>query len=935
MIATAAFRAFFEAAHGYPPFRWQARLANLVFARGWGEARTVAAPTGTGKTAVLDIALFHLAIELARGGPRTAPIRIVYAVDRRVIVDQAFERAMRLRDMLTKATAGILAEVSAALGAAGGESPLHVEQLRGGLPREDDWTRSPVQPTILCTTIDQLGSRLLFRGYGVSRGMAPVHAGLLGEDALLILDEAHLSQAFEDTLGGVARLRRSRELGRPWAVTSLTATPRGTGAVFALDEEDKGEAVISTRLRAAKPAALVAYKGKSGEPGHVAEFVRLARAAAGPGRTVAVVVNRVALARAVRDELDGAESGAAILLTGRSRPAERDRLVEDHRHRVLAGRTAVPDAPPLFVVATQCVEAGADFDFDALITQLAPLDALRQRFGRLARRGGTAPGWIVAAGDETSNKADDPIYGDRAKATWDWLRKQGNGGPIDFGPAALDARAPPSDLGSPGIPAPLLREADIDFFAMTSPVPHPDPHLPLFLRGAVEIETDVQLVWRADLGEAVDRWAAIVAAMPPRPGEALAVPAWAARSWLRQKGAAAEFGDVTARGKDDDVAGNGRAALRWRGREQSATGIVYAGDVCPGDTLVVPSSYGGCDRFGWAPDSAAPVAYIADLALAPYAKRAAALRIHAAHWTSESGIPTWTNGSGSSLLADDDRSAPSLLARLQDSLAQGEALPAAWREAIARLASLQGAGARLELLAPYDDAEAAGPTTGLVLTARLAQGRSITDGDDAGSFLARAVTLADHRRDVEAKARLFAERAGLPARLADTLALAGRLHDDGKADPRFQAFLGAAPDDTPLAKSAGRIAQVARDGSDKPHGWRHEALSVRLAAATLDQNRTDIDADLVLWLVGTHHGLGRPFFGAHTDPWDRYSREVGGVVLPPSPGPERLDFDWNGMDWAGLFAELRGRYGTWGLAWLEATLRLADHRASEDAEAGR
>ncbi len=103
---------------------------------------------------------------------------------------------------------------------------------------------------------------------------------------------------------------------------------------------------------------------------------------------------------------------------------------------------------------------------------------------------------------------------------------------------------------------------------------------------------------------------------------------------------------------------------------------------------------------------------------------------------------------------------------------------------------------------------------------------------------------------------------------------------------------------------------------------------MRLAAEAIAAMGADVDPELAAFLIGTHHGHGRPFF-PHQDPWDAHARTVDGRVIEPGPGPEALDWEWRGLDWPGLFARLRTRYGDWRLAWFEAVLRLADHRASE------
>lgn len=954
--STKDFPAFFEAIHGHPPFLWQRRLLKEVADVGkW--PRVIAAPTGAGKTAVLDVALFHLAMEAHRGGERAAPVRICFAVDRRIIVDQAFERAEKIRASLAASSNPIVARAAEAL-ASFGDRPLHVEQLRGGMPREDDWTRTPAQPTVLCTTIDQLGSRLLFRGYGVSERMAPVHAGLLGEDCLILLDEAHLSAAFAETLENVRRWRGEREgaeTARPWGFAMLTATPSADdGKIFALTDAEKEESTIRARLEAAKRCAIpdaVAPSAYSSE--HVRAFASaasdMAEALGKTGvasPTIAVVVNRVPFARRIFEALKAEND--AILLTGRVRPVERDGLIEDYGARLFAGRAPVDGAGPLFVVATQCIEAGADFDFDALVTQIAPLDALRQRFGRLDRLGAKSPSRavLIAAKDEVAKSAkEDPIYADRAKATWNWLNeraapaaKKGEHPNIDFGPNAMQELIKADPIGARDCvaeakSAPILRSADLMFLSMTHPRPHPDPEISLFLHGELGRDTDVSIVWRADIEDSFDesegaaeRLGDILDLVPPRPGEALRIPVWEAQRWLRgEPGGKAPLADVDAKGEEDARASEKRVARRKRGDERGWV-FIDASAIEAGDTLIAPSSHGGCDRFGWAPERDADVADIADRAAAPYEHRRAVVRLHKAVWN------------------DNAVSWDEIEARIKN----GDTSPRALLDgAFGRAAQFLAGGARPNVEWPYGDVE--GVARGAIVVAKGGlrgaaasddAGAAVTDEGDAGSFMTKRVLLSEHRVDVEGMARDFARSAGLSPRLAQSVALAALLHDDGKADPRFQTYLagGVAPEQL-LAKSARRPRgedNVARRAADLPEAWRHEALSVRLAIDALSRDpRDDVDAELVVWLVGTHHGYGRPFF-PHDDAWDDHARSVGGVALAAAPGPQRLDFEWNGpnggTDWVQLFEALKQRYGVWGLAYLEAIVRLADHRASEAAE---
>jgi CRISPR-associated endonuclease/helicase Cas3 len=960
-LTPADFPAFFEAVHGHPPFPWQARLLHEIADRErWPDLLDL--PTGSGKTAAIDVAVFHLALTAEPGQDRTAAMRIAIVVDRRLVVDDAFGRAKKLAAALAEpGSAPVVRAVAARLGhlAGPGRPPLAVARLRGGTPREDDWAKTPCQPTVLCSTVDQVGSRLLFRGYGVSDRMLPVHAGLLGSDALILLDEAHLAEPFRQTLQAIARVEAIHGADRrPVRSALLTATP-GSAADgewrFGLNDDDRANERLAERLTAAKPATLVEVAEKDREATLAArarEMVGGLTADGVAGPAVAVVVNRVARARGVFEALrDGlGETAEVLLLIGRSRPVDRDGIAEQ-LGPIRTGEGARP-LRPLVVVATQTIEAGVDIDLDGLVTDAASLDALRQRFGRLNRAGRpiAAKGVIVAdRADRKPKKAGDPIYGEAIARTLAALFPTG-GETVDFGSAALDRRLADAGLvGAAVLPllvekpdAPVLMPAHVDLWTRTAPVPATNPEPALFLHGPRTGPAGVQIVWRADVEALIEardteRLRNLLGLMPPRVGEALELPVWVAQAWLRGGGTDPALGDVAGSPGETNGGTVERRAFRWRGADDPRSAIVDAGGVKPGDLIVVPSAYGGCDRFGWAPSWTGWTTDVADRAASP--DRPRVVRI--------------APGLILQCLLDADPSA-----ELEEVEAAAERIAARVAAALEGLGgnpghgdvrdALEETGLPALLVQALDDVGfPSGPRPafaygergdGVVLTgyAPLSPhplGTGSSEDDEAGSFVGRPMTLGDHAGAVRATAERFARLAGLPQTVLTDIALAATLHDEGKRDPRFQRLLsGGDPfvDETDvLAKSAeGRSSRGAWARAGLPDGWRHEAASVERAIVDTRLQEAQ-DRALVLWLVGTHHGWGRPFF-------DLRNGEDGahrlGFALPEEAAfaPRTAgDDDLRGLDWPGLFALLKDRHGPWGLARLEAVLRLADHRASE------
>ena len=370
--------------------------------------------TGSGKTE----AAFHL---IARS-LRTGSCRGAYvALPTRATSDQAFRRLRGFLDRAVKTVETDLQLVhgSAALsvdheeleGATGAPNPEAVYDDEDGREptgvRAASWFRQRKRGLLgpfAVGTVDQallsvLQARHHFvRTWGLS-------------DKIVVLDEVHaydtyMSQLIERLLEwlaatGATVILLSATLPAERRRRLIDAFRRGRGVPDALAEI---EAVPYPRITVADHAHLNVHTSEPVRRRTVSiEHVRVPaqdqeRAIAayvadqldGAEGCLAVICNTVASAQrafaSIRKALD--ETTRVVLLTSRMRFQERSQLEQQLNDQFGPPDRAVERPERAVVVATQVIEQSLDLDFDLVISELAPIDLLIQRAGRLHRHHG-------------------------------------------------------------------------------------------------------------------------------------------------------------------------------------------------------------------------------------------------------------------------------------------------------------------------------------------------------------------------------------------------------------------------------------------------------------------------------------------------------------------------------------------------------------------
>ncbi|MGP0067681.1 MAG: type I-U CRISPR-associated helicase/endonuclease Cas3 [Isosphaeraceae bacterium] len=776
------FQRNFRELTGNNPFPWQQAMYRRMVNGDPPESCQI--PTGLGKTSVIAVWLIALA-----NNPALVPRRLVYVVNRRTVVDQSTEEARKLRDNLKN-----MEELKAKLG--GGE--LAISTLRGQFADNREWSADPSRPAVIVGTVDMIGSRLLFRGYGIGFKSKPLHAGFLGQDALLVHDEAHLEPAFQELLISIKKEQvRSKDF-RSFHVMELSATSRGDGA-FGLGAEDRARSDVRQRIEAKKNIILHAIDDEKKLPDRLAE---LALQHQDSNCTVLVFARGVEAVEKVAEALRKGKQKHVETLTGTMRGKERDALVEtDVFKRFLTGAGSGDET--VYLVCTSAGEVGVNISADQLICDLSTFESMAQRFGRV-NRFGTRDDTQIDIVHPTSFKDDDDYENARAK-TLELLRDL-NG---DGSPAALGALDMQERLEAFSPRPKILCTSDIlyDAWALTTvrdELPGRPPVEP-YLHGEPEKEMpETYVAWREEVGVIDDLLAKrhdpedLLADYPLKPHELLRDRS--DRVFNRLSSLAKRHPTAPAWLVDQDGTVHVRSLEYLADKEQK--------DRINNRTVLLPPAVGGLSGgmlTGNPNDAADDVADTLPVVEGQPGRRPARMRL-------------W------------DREAPS---------------------GMRIICSID--------TRPDDEEEAESESA--IPAKRFWSWYVLSDAaDDDGSKTSQwAVAWSVHTDDVTERARDILDRLLLPEAEKKAVILAARFHDLGKKRIVWQRSIGNPSPTNWLAKSGrhpkGRMKPV------ELTDYRHEFGSLLDVLDQPDfKELSDDQKDLVLHLIAVHHGYGRPHF---------------------------------------------------------------------------
>ena len=901
------------------PFSWQEEVLDHICEHGvWPER--INAPTGSGKSSVVDIHLFANALAAVGAAPRV-PRRLCVTVGRRALVDSQADRAREILRRMNEVLADesgepdILRRVAEALQSFQTRNddqriaPFEVGHIRGELSNRDLPVTDISACAIIAATPDMYGSRALFRGYGSTKAARPRETALLTMDTVMVLDEAHMNRQLLHTTQRIAELqKREVNLGVPTLqVVETTATPStedSGSTTLGVDFEaldSPNDEKLRDRVYSHKELMLHPIDKWDGKPGNsptvnaavdaIKKFLahREAGESSEKAHTIGCIVNHVRTAIAIKEALVKnkviEKEEEVQLLVGRMRPYDLQKLQKKHRKLF----TTEGDKSVKVVVATQTLEVGIDVDFADLVTELAPASSLAQRFGRVNRLGHRTDSKVVVIEPASSDlvKKDAPPYKavDLSNA-YGWLEALNGAENPSVNPAAM-VKNPPVQSSPERLLYQRPEWPDLLEFSRTDENPYDEPDLDLWLHDSLDAETAMGgVIVRDNLPSNTSAAMEILKTSYFAPSDRETFPAN-----LKIIQEILDYQDEHGVKPRKFLYRQGEISL-WQDADH---GDENNQSLAPGDVLILDTGSIPFTNQGIAVTQRELPSKKEELKAVPFLN--GTLYVYEKCADREEDFREYLGLS------------PGEVAELLDTQsAKGEK----------RIAS--------ELTTEAEDGQEV-----IAWYAKVTDDKESVEGSDIAQelVLAGPVLLDDHQNDVAERTRQLAENLGLAPEFSEALELAAKYHDEGKRDLRFQQMLGADPEAEVLAKSGRRsVAEAyrARSRSALPRGWRHEQLSALMVAASPE--KVGEHRDLVLRIIGCSHGHGR-FSFAHD----------AGFLLKESYLPEGTDYEvlkeqatrlFNVGYWDNLMEQTSRTYGPYATAYLEAVERAADAQISRE-----
>ena len=453
------------------PFPYQERLATAPEL-----PILLNVPTGLGKTAAAVLSWLWRRRYADAAMRKSMPRRLIYCLPTRTLVEQTH-----------KEVKGWLEQASL-----NNEVGLHL--LMGGAI-SNRWEVDLEKDCILIGTQDQLLSRALNRGYGMSRYKWSIHFALLNNDCLWVMDEVQLMgaglrttaqlQGFREKFGtyGAARSLWMSATLDPELLQTVNYKP-DLSQSHQLTEADLLNQTLKLRMQAQKQLVKAKTECAGKENEYAKELAKEVVAAHVPGSLTLVICNRVNRAQELYKALIQQTSEELTLIHSRFRAAERQALnqkLRELKQKLEEGKLSD------ILIATQAIEAGVDISAQVLFTELAPWSSMVQRFGRCNRYGEcSAPASVYWIDIPDLKKNASPYASEQLEQARSLLK--------DLSEVGLEAlkqvRVPKEEMQ--GL---VPRQHDLlQLFDTSTDLAGHDIDISSFIREAEE--TDVALAWR-------------------------------------------------------------------------------------------------------------------------------------------------------------------------------------------------------------------------------------------------------------------------------------------------------------------------------------------------------------------------------------------------------------------------------------------------------